>query len=80
MRARLECNKAEEGHINGQQTDDRTPMADGAVQVNVTGNGFGYYKAPGDAKFYGANLLSELDQPGEYYLDERRGTLYGPLL
>ena len=53
-----------------------TPMADGTVQVNVTGNGFGYYKAPGDAKFYGANLLSELDQPGEYYLDERRGTLY----
>ena len=34
----------------------------GTVQVNVTGNGFGYYKAPGDAKFYGANLLSELDR------------------
>eukprot|EP01052_Picozoa_sp_SAG31_P008541 SAG31_NODE_434_length_15737_cov_10.315450_1_plen_517_part_00 len=53
-----------------------TPRTDGAVQVNVSGTGFGYFKAPGDAKFYGANLLSELDQPGEYYLDESRGKLY----
>jgi hypothetical protein len=51
-----------------------TPEASGGVHVNVSG--VAYYKAPGDAKFYGSNLLSELDQPGEYYLDEKRGKLY----
>jgi hypothetical protein len=28
------------------------------------------------ARFYGVNLLSELDQPGEYYIDEAKLQLY----
>ena len=27
------------------------------------------------AKFYGVNLRSELDAPGEYYIDRQRGQL-----
>ena len=29
-----------------------------------------------NARFYGVNLLCELDQPGEYYINEANGTLY----
>ncbi len=35
-----------------------------------------YGLTPGRARWYAYNLLSELDQPGEFYLDRRAGRLY----
>jgi len=35
-----------------------------------------YGIAPGRARWYALNLLSELDQPGEYYIDRAAGSLY----
>ena len=35
-----------------------------------------YGVSPGRARWYAFNLLSELDRPGEYYLDRERGLLY----
>ena len=38
--------------------------------------GLRYGVSPGRARWYAFNLLSELDRPGEYYLDRGRGLLY----
>lgn len=35
-----------------------------------------YGASPGKARWYAFNLLSELDQPGEYYLDREQGLAY----
>jgi hypothetical protein len=35
-----------------------------------------YGVTPGQARWYAYNLLAELDQPGEYYLDRTAGKLY----
>jgi hypothetical protein len=35
-----------------------------------------YGVSPGKARWYAFNLLSELDRPGEYYLDRERGLAY----
>ena len=43
--------------------------------VNVRVNGPVLYGFSKGAKFYGVNILSELDSPGEYYLDRASGTL-----
>jgi len=50
------------------------------VQAHCYGLGSGN---PGPRRFYATNLLEELDQPGEYYLDSKSSRLYfwppGPL-
>jgi hypothetical protein len=45
------------------------------VTVNMTGAGYGPTIKSG-GRFYGVNLLSELDAEGEYYIDDPTGTLY----
>jgi len=44
--------------------------------INVQVKGPVLYGFSQGAKFYGVNILSELDSPGEYYLDRASGTLY----
>ena len=36
----------------------------------------GYGISPGSTRWYAFNLLSEIDQPGEYYIDRENGLLY----
>ncbi len=43
------------------------------IEVEPPYHGYGYRKGQW---FYGFNLLSEIDQPGEWYVDRARGTLY----
>jgi len=50
--------------------DDKTGAANIAVNGPVL---YGFSKG---AKFYGVNILSELDAPGEYYIDRRAGKIY----
>lgn len=50
--------------------DDETGAATVAVNGPVL---YGFSKG---AKFYGVNILSELDAPGEYYIDRTAGKLY----
>jgi len=44
-----------------------------SIEVQPPYHGYGYRKGQW---FYGFNLLSEIDQPGEWYLDRDEGTLY----
>lgn len=44
-----------------------------AIEVKPPYHGYGYRKGQW---FYGFNLLSELDSPGEWYLDRETGILY----
>ncbi len=43
------------------------------IEVEPPYHGYGYLKGQW---FYGFNLLSEIDQPGEWYVDRAQGTLY----
>ncbi len=43
------------------------------IEVEPPYHGYGYRKGQW---FYGFNLLSEIDQPGEWYVDRERGKLY----
>jgi hypothetical protein len=43
------------------------------IEVEPPYHGYGYRKGQW---FYGFNLLSEIDQPGEWYLDREQGKLY----
>lgn len=43
------------------------------IEVEPPYHGYGYRKGQW---FYGFNLLSEIDRPGEWYLDRERGMLY----
>lgn len=47
--------------------------ATGLIRLQPPDNGSGYRK---NQYFYGFNLLSEIDQPGEWYLDRENGKLY----
>ena len=49
--------------------------AGGGVSVQLEGK-LWRSTVVGQAKFYGSNLLSELDQPGEWYIDRHSHTLY----
>jgi len=44
-----------------------------SIELSPPDHGYGYRKGQW---FYGFNLLTELDQPGEWYLDRETGTLY----
>lgn len=44
--------------------------------MNITGTGTSLAVLVGPAKFYAANLLSELDVANEYYIDEAKHMLY----
>ncbi len=44
-----------------------------SIEVVPPYHGYGYRNGQW---FYGFNLLSEIDQPGEWYVDRERGTLY----
>ena len=54
-----------------------TALANGTVKVGVrkTGGEGGSQVLTG-ARFYGVNLLCELDAPGEFFIDDPTGTLY----
>ncbi len=45
-------------------------------QKQLSFTGPSYYGGVEKARYYGFNLLSELDQPGEWYLDNETGYLY----
>ncbi len=56
--------------------DERQKIAaiDGdKITLSAPWHGYGYRKGQ---YFYGFNLLGEIDQPGEWYLDRERGKLY----
>jgi hypothetical protein len=54
-----------------------TALPNGTVKVGVTkSGGEGGAQVMSGARFYGVNLLSELDSPGEFFIDDPSGTLY----
>ena len=64
-------------HIYGQYdwSDIWAPVNISVGSDHATITGTGAIKV-GQAKFYAANLLSELDAPHEYWIDEAKHTLY----
>ncbi|MDX9981281.1 MAG: right-handed parallel beta-helix repeat-containing protein [Lentisphaeria bacterium] len=56
-----------------RQAIESVDAASGLVKLVPPNHSFGYRK---NQYFYGFNLLGEIDQPGEWYLDRENGWLY----
>lgn len=52
---------------------EKIDTATRTVTERLPGSNYGFRKG---GRFYGYNLLCELDAPGEYYVDKRNGRLY----
>lgn len=52
---------------------EKIDAATRTVTERLPGSNYGFRKG---GRFYGYNLLCELDTPGEYYVDKRNGKLY----
>jgi len=52
---------------------DKINTATKTIRQKVPGSNFGFNKG---GRWFGYNLLCELDMPGEYYVDRRSGNLY----
>ena len=81
--ARLAAWAADNPWVHGYWTFDWTDSYVGVANISAADGGAdaGAARRLGDddqpdARFYGVNLLCELDAPGEYYVNEDNGTLY----
>ncbi len=55
---------------------ERVARLDPVARVVQTAKPHGHYHFAKGQRFYFLNVLEELDQPGEYYVDTQRGILY----
>ncbi len=47
-----------------------------SAKRTITTEGASYYSMRADQRYYYYNILEELDEPGEWYLDRKKGVLY----
>ena len=68
--------------LHGYWTYDWTDSYVGIANITAASNGAArmalepFIPVNPDARFYGVNLLCELDAPGEYFINNANGTLY----